>query len=116
MPGNSGGDLFGMVKCPFQRLKWLSDLQQGGSKGHGLNHLLVIFLLNQKTTTKHVKYSGPSVANLSRSEFEGFLAPCFAWKKASVFGELNQPVKMEIQLDFHKNIKRSSAGTHVFTK
>ena len=30
-PDNSAGDLFGMVKCPFQRL---SDLQLGDDRGH----------------------------------------------------------------------------------
>ena len=39
VPGNSAGDLFGMVIC--DPLKWLSDLQLGDEKVT-LNHLVLV--------------------------------------------------------------------------
>ena len=63
-----------------------------------LNHL-VIFHLNQKSPTKHIKYGRPSVANLSSFYLE---PPVMTPLKEDIgFGELNHPVNKG-QLDFHK--------------
>ena len=45
MPGNSAGDLFGMVSSRDPNSKVVGELQLGDKKVHGLNHLVVYHFL-----------------------------------------------------------------------